>query len=241
MRLLGIVILAFLAGCGVRRWEQPAVPDYTSFHPMDLKRKVTFERGEGWSEEFGLTVMDFWPSQGLSGFFKESAQAGFQAEWALLRNPGRAIYIFEGKQDRPLTEAERSELTSMAKRHQASVITGRVWAKVGPDGKTPMVMKSLGRHIDRSGRQTGDLTIYLTFDKRVDALAAAKYIDPRGYKVRVSSRDGKTIVEAGTGLSSAAETEETEAFTPLAQQFRGDVTAGWSESPTVASSTRPGR
>ncbi|RYG37399.1 hypothetical protein EON81_06840 [bacterium] len=237
----GLLGATLLLGCASQTPPPAPVPNYTTVQPMEYKqRKAVTSYGYEVPADL-VGVMEDWPQEGVSDFFKAVGKGGYRVNWTLLRNPAKALYVFKGKKSDSVTAGERREFEALAAQYKATVLTGKLPMALGPDGRTPMVMPSRTIVATRPDDQRSDFRLTLAFSKLAVAQEASKYIDRKGYSVTVRSNGDSAEVEAVPLTADTTSSDEREAFYPLAQRFKGEVWVGWTETGPVAADSAPGR
>lgn len=151
---------------------------------------------------------------------------GLYSEWAYFPNPGIQVWRFSRKTDgRPLDEADREAIRKAAGH---DVVEDKHDLEIkpvcGPDGKTPLVMKPVGRIYNDEGEIPDvPLTLHMSFDTEQGAKAALEYFDPRTYKGVLKGKEkGKHLVEVHW-VGNVDKGREWKDFERIGNQFGGKV------------------
>lgn len=158
------------------------------------------------------------------------SQKGYYVDIGSLRNPGAYVYMVRSRNGNPLEKQDITELEALVKSEKDLVwVPGKIPMKLGPDARTPLVMKSISTYAPEKFNKPVPITTSLLFARREDALKAAEYIDKGSYKVQVKDKRLRATCTAPNG----ANTEEWEAFEPLALKFGGKVEYVEGEDPSL--------
>jgi hypothetical protein len=148
---------------------------------------------------------------------------GFRAKEGFLRNPNVFVIVIDSIAEGPRWNASRQAAAErMIKGAGGTVLsTGRIAARVGPDGRTPIVMLPADVPVfPIEARRIGQITFRLTLPNLKAARQAQRYLDG-GYKTTVSSVNHRAELTAVCRAETHNAMDVTEDFATLAKRFGG--------------------
>ena len=152
----------------------------------------------------------------------------------MLRNPGGMLYLVGGGKDKALTEKDRLRVIELAQSSGVEVLeNGRIPYRFGPDGRTPVVMKTIAEYSPEEYAKIVPMEVEMTFKSSKAAKSAIDYIDQKVYSVKATGTNLSISFKAPVG----AATDERQAFDSLARRFDGKVE--WLSATTEYESTGP--
>jgi hypothetical protein len=146
------------------------------------------------------------------------SEHGFGADVAVLRNPGAYVIIVTTRENRSIGMQDKPVIVALARSYGATV-TNRIPMRLGPDKKTPLVMKNVIEFAPEQYNRPTQLTTVLEFPDVKTLRQASAYIDPNSYKLQIVGKQLKATCTAPEG----AATDEWGAFEPIARKFGGEV------------------
>lgn len=153
---------------------------------------------------------------------KEVTEAGYSGDIGYLRNPGVGVTIIRTKADgSPIGPDDREAIRALAEKNKLKVWPHpKVDPVLGPDGKTPMVLRSAMKY-EPAGTQ-GTITSLLTFPTKEGAESARRCIGP-GYMVTVAAAGKAWQLSASFRGDLQGATDEMDEFDRLAKAFGGSL------------------
>jgi hypothetical protein len=219
-----LLIATVMIGCEQTKSAlTPAARIKVSIRSMDLVQKkqlITFPGLKSTGNE--LLVMAEPNALGYT-LYQSLMENNIGFDETYLENPNRLVVVVRrGPYGRILTEEDKQLVRRLAGEVKGTVQTDLLVKRVlGPDGKTPMVLKNKTMYSGGGSDKLTDHAVVLSFPTVAKAKEAAKYFDSRVYKVEVTPDAGRGSLRATWRGQAGQSSDSYEMVAPVAKAFGG--------------------
>lgn len=233
MKLFLLVLLsaAILGGCARVKPFVPSTPARAAFRNISPKEQEDLlagriRIGEGQLAVFGR---DADPYQ----VYRDLKTRDLTLAIAFVRNPGKWILVLDEKPRYGLIDKDKALFKSAVESAGGKIDEdGQLELKLGPNGRTPIVMPTLDAEIFPKSSESNKRRLvshWISFNTKVETEIAKFYID-RAYKVSTAKYGDRWALIATRDIREGNLAGDQEAFVQLARDLRGNFeTSGYTE------------